>query len=244
VPHFAPPRSGQESGRGLGVSHVSRKPFVVVAAPDGARLDPAEAGARVRVAGEKLESPMHFDAAALERGVPIDLGGAVLLLLHAMPSLRPRPPGGEDGAPTLVGENSAVERIRRQIERVANHDVPVLLRGESGTGKELVARAVHEASGRVGKPFVSVNLAAVPRSTAAAALFGHAKGAFTGAIQAAHGYFGEADGGTLFLDEVGEAPEEVQVALLRALETGEVQPVGGVWTCASSPRPTPTSRRA
>ncbi|MCA9556819.1 MAG: sigma 54-interacting transcriptional regulator, partial [Myxococcales bacterium] len=125
-----------------------------------------------------------------------------------------------------MGESEALQGVRRNIERAAGTEVPVLLRGPSGSGKELVARALHEASARKRGPYRTVNLAAVPESTAAAAFFGHTKGAFTGAAQAHPGYFGEADGGTLFLDEVGDVPVSLQPLLLRALETGEVQPVG------------------
>jgi two-component system nitrogen regulation response regulator GlnG len=103
----------------------------------------------------------------------------------------------------------------------------VLIRGESGTGKELVARAIQEASPRARGPFVAVNMAAIPATTAAAELFGHTAGAFTGAQRDAPGLFARADGGTIFLDEVGESPVEVQAALLRVLASGEVQPVGG-----------------
>jgi two-component system nitrogen regulation response regulator GlnG len=103
----------------------------------------------------------------------------------------------------------------------------VLLRGESGSGKELVARAIHDASERRSGPYVSVNVAAIPATTAAAELFGHRKGAFTGASEAHAGWFGGAHEGTLFLDEIGETPDAVQPMLLRVLETGEVQPVGG-----------------
>ena len=119
-----------------------------------------------------------------------------------------------------------MHRLHRQIAMAAATDAPALLRGESGTGKELVARAIHAASARRGAPYQAVNLAAVPPSTAAAALFGHVKGAFTGADESRPGYFGDANGGTLFLDEIGDASAALQPMLLRALETGEVQPVG------------------
>src|SRR5258705_500927 len=103
---------------------------------------------------------------------------------------------------------------------------PVVWRGETGTGKELVARAIHEASPRHKKPYLAVNIGAVPPTLAASELFGAARGSFTGADRRREGYFERADGGTLFLDEVGEALPEVQALLLRALENGEIQPVG------------------
>jgi two-component system nitrogen regulation response regulator GlnG len=126
----------------------------------------------------------------------------------------------------LVGASDAMESVRRQIAQVADLDVPVLIRGETGTGKEMVARAIAAGSGRA-EPFVAVNMAAVPPSTAAAELFGHERGAFTGATETRPGYFGEADGGTLFLDEIGATPPDVQPMLLRTLETWEVRPLGG-----------------
>ena len=126
----------------------------------------------------------------------------------------------------LIGESEAIQAVRDAALRVAATDVGVLLRGESGTGKELVARAIHEHGPRRTGPFVAINMAAIPPSVAASELFGHVRGAFTGASGERRGHFREADGGTLFLDEIGEAPTEVQVALLRTLETGVVRPVG------------------
>jgi two-component system nitrogen regulation response regulator GlnG len=115
---------------------------------------------------------------------------------------------------------------RRPVRLGAPLAVPVLLQGETGTGKELAARSIHDQSTRAQGPFLAVNLGALPAPLAAAELFGARKGAYTGAVQDLPGWFGRADGGTLFLDEVGEAPLEVQVMLLRALETGEIVPVG------------------
>jgi len=116
--------------------------------------------------------------------------------------------------------------LRAAIGRAAALAAPVLLRGETGTGKELVARAIHEASPRRKKPYLAVNIGAVPPTLAASELFGAARGSFTGADRRREGYFERADGGTLFLDEIGEAPHEVQALLLRTLENGEIQPVG------------------
>jgi DNA-binding NtrC family response regulator len=127
----------------------------------------------------------------------------------------------------LVGESDAMRRLFRAIEKVAPSEASVLLLGESGTGKELVSRAIHEASRRRGGPFVAVNASALPDSLAEAELFGHEKGAFTGAIGSRPGRFELAHGGTLFLDEIGTLSPAVQAKLLRALESREIERVGG-----------------
>jgi two-component system nitrogen regulation response regulator GlnG len=134
------------------------------------------------------------------------------------------------GAPAserLVGKSGALLDVFKTIGRVARSDVPVLVTGESGTGKELIARAIHAASSRATAPFVAVNATAIPRDLLESELFGHERGAFTGAIEARVGRFRDASGGTLFLDEIGDMPVDLQAKLLRVLQTGEVTPVGG-----------------
>jgi DNA-binding NtrC family response regulator len=126
----------------------------------------------------------------------------------------------------LVGSSDAMNRVKALGERAARSSIPVLILGESGVGKELIARAVHGASERAGKPFVAVNCGAIPENLVESILFGHEKGAFTGAHDKHSGKFLEASGGTLFLDEVGELPLDIQVKLLRALQEGEIDPVG------------------
>ncbi|MES1173106.1 MAG: sigma-54 dependent transcriptional regulator [Myxococcales bacterium] len=126
----------------------------------------------------------------------------------------------------MVGEAPAMRRLLDAVERIAEKDVTVLIRGETGTGKELVAALLHARSKRVKGPFVRFNCAAIPAELAESQLFGHVKGAFTGATGAAQGFFSEAHGGTIVLDEVGELPPNVQAALLRALQDGEIQRVG------------------
>ncbi len=126
----------------------------------------------------------------------------------------------------IVGASPSMRRIFASLARLEGSLVPVLVTGESGVGKELVARALHEGSSVSGGPFVPVNCGAIPRELVASELFGHRRGAFTGATENRRGAFDAADGGTLFLDEVGELPIDVQPVLLRALETGEVRPVG------------------
>jgi two-component system NtrC family response regulator len=131
-----------------------------------------------------------------------------------------------EGTSQLVGASSGLERVRRLVARVAASDANVLIRGETGTGKELVARAIHEGSPRAAGPLVAVNCGALPEHLVESELFGHRKGAFTGADEHRAGLFEVADGGTLFLDEIGELPKQLQSRLLRALESGEIRRVG------------------
>lgn len=138
--------------------------------------------------------------------------------------LAPEAPGGDHG---LLGESAAITRLRGQIERVARTDVTVLLHGESGSGKELVARAIHRAGRRAAGPWVVVNCATLSENLLESELFGHEKGAFTGALQRRLGKFEAASGGTLFLDEVAEIPLSLQAKLLRALQEREIERLGG-----------------
>ena len=126
----------------------------------------------------------------------------------------------------VVGSSPAFKRCLKLAERAAASTIPILITGESGVGKEMIARAIQGSSERTGGPFVTVNCGAIPENLVESILFGHEKGAFTGATSKHVGKFQEADGGTLFLDEVGELPLETQVKLLRALQEGEVDPVG------------------
>ena len=126
----------------------------------------------------------------------------------------------------LVGDSAPMRMVRSLGARAARSGIPVLITGESGVGKEVIARALHGASDRAGKPFVAVNCGALPSNLIESILFGHEKGAFTGAHDKHLGKFQEANGGTLFLDEIGELPLDMQVKLLRALQEGEVDPVG------------------
>jgi formate hydrogenlyase transcriptional activator len=126
----------------------------------------------------------------------------------------------------IVGSSSALQRVLAQVAKVAQTDSTVLILGETGTGKELVARAIHKRSRRAGGAFIRVNCAAIPPSLVASELFGHEKGAFTGALQRRLGRFEAADGGTIFLDEIGELPPEAQVSLLRVLQEREIERVG------------------
>ena len=126
----------------------------------------------------------------------------------------------------IITRSMQMEQLLDQAHRVAQRDVSVLVSGASGTGKELLANAIHKASKRANKPFVAINCGALPENLLESELFGHAKGAFTGAVNEHQGLFREADGGTLFLDEIGDMPTPLQVKLLRALQEQVIRPVG------------------
>jgi DNA-binding NtrC family response regulator len=129
--------------------------------------------------------------------------------------------------PGFLGGSLAVRRVSHEVRRLANVKGPVLLRGETGTGKDVLARALHATGPRRSAPFIPLNVATLPRELADAELFGHERGAYTGAHGAREGAFAQAHGGTLFLDEIAELPPDLQVKLLRVLEDGEVRPLGG-----------------
>ncbi|KAB2906578.1 MAG: FHA domain-containing protein [Kofleriaceae bacterium] len=137
---------------------------------------------------------------------------------------------GEAGLAGLVGQSPPMRHLFEMIERFARSDATVLVRGETGVGKELIARAIHAASARRSGPFIVVDCGAIAAGLVESALFGHEKGAFTGALKAAQGAFRAAHGGTIFLDELGELPLDLQPKLLRVLQEREVQPVGGEQT--------------
>ena len=141
-----------------------------------------------------------------------------------------------DMFPGLVGKSHAIQQVRRMMGQVANTEVSVLITGESGTGKEVVARSLHINSNRAEKPFIPINCGAIPNELLESELFGHEKGAFTGAISARIGRFELADGGTLFLDEIGDMPLNMQVKLLRVLQERSFERVGGVGTIQTDVR--------
>ena len=211
-----------EDGAPLADRRASRSPLQLVFRPGGGvQVWPGRSDLAFQVDGQPGRPGQELPPERLRVGVALGLGRGPIVVIEVGPRTASRPRHG------LVGSSAALERVRCEIDRVGGHGDPVLVLGESGTGKELVARAVHDSGARADRPFVAVNMAAIPASTAASQLFGHSRGAFTGADGASSGYFGEAEGGTLFLDEIGACPPELQVQLLRALDRGEVQPVGG-----------------
>jgi two-component system, NtrC family, nitrogen regulation response regulator GlnG len=209
-------------------------PFVVVMTAEDTMRSAVEA--MKRGAADYLGKP--FDLNRVERLVK-DLAGADLE--HPVHEERPEPKvpsleevdGGEAGPKEvalpdmLIGRSPAMVEVYKEIGRVARTEMTVLLMGESGTGKELVARAIHANSARARGPFVTVNMAAIPRDLMESELYGHEKGSFTGAVERRPGKFELANGGTLFLDEIGEMPVELQAKLLRVLQEREVDRVGG-----------------
>src|SRR6184192_1944027 len=174
---------------------------------------------------------------ASERGAyeylpkPFDLKELIGIVGRALaePKERTRPPAKPDDLDSipLVGRSPAMQEIYRVLARLMQTDLTVMISGESGTGKELVARALHDYGKRRSGPFVAINMAAIPRDLVESELFGHEKGAFTGANARASGRFEQAEGGTLFLDEIGDMPMEAQTRLLRVLQQGEYTTVGG-----------------
>lgn len=204
--------------------YLSRNPCLqLTRSAGGISLVPVDSRGKLQLDGKTLEGRVSLSAADLSRSVVITLAKRIVLCLHnAVPTS-----GSRDSDDLgLLGFSDEIDAVRQDIVSAASVDVPVLIGGETGTGKELTARAIAKASRRAHKPFVAINMGALPPATAVAELFGHARGAFTGAAESRDGYFAEADGGILFLDEIGLASPEVQTALLRVLETGELRPLG------------------
>ena len=169
----------------------------------------------------------HVEGAALRVGSYLTVGRTTLVAVSMAAGAGGGGPQVQPAIELLRGRDPALRTVIDQALRAAQTDCSVLVGGETGTGKELIARLVHESSRRAQGPFVAVNCGAIPRELIASELFGHEKGAFTGATEGRDGYFVEASGGTLFLDEIGELPIELQPTLLRALETRRVRRVGG-----------------
>jgi two-component system nitrogen regulation response regulator GlnG len=162
---------------------------------------------------------------------PFDVDEAIELVnravAHGQAAGKGQTAAQQPESPEIIGEAASMQEVFRAIGRLARSKITVLINGESGTGKELVARALHRHSPRAEQPFIALNTAAIPRDLLESELFGHERGAFTGAQNARRGRFEQADGGTLFLDEIGDMPAELQTRLLRVLADGEFYRVGG-----------------
>ena len=183
---------------------------------------------RANEAGAYDYLPKPFDLDTLSR--------TVAAALDRRAAAAAPPEASEDQSLPLIGRSPAMQEVYRVIARVVSNDLTVLVSGESGTGKELVARAIHDLGSRRAAPFVPINMAAIPRELIEAELFGHERGAFTGAAQRNAGRFEQAAGGTLFLDEIGDMPIEAQTRLLRVLQSGEFTTVGGARTIRADVR--------
>jgi two-component system, NtrC family, nitrogen regulation response regulator GlnG len=193
----------------------------------------------LRVIVMSAQSTLMTAVRAAQRGAyeylpkPFDLADLLAAVARALAapaaaanSVAPEPRDPEERL-SLIGRSSAMQDIYRTIARLTTADLTVMIQGESGTGKELVARALHEHGKRRGGPFVAINMAAIPRELIESELFGHERGAFTGALNRAAGRFEQASGGTLFLDEIGDMPPEAQTRLLRVLQENEFTTIGG-----------------
>ena len=212
-------------------------------APDAVLTDLRMPGASGDVLIERVDAPVIVMSAyadldstvdALKRGAfdflpkPFDIDEVVDRVDRALAVRRDAgTPAVAEPPPGLIGESPVMRALFRAIGRLAGSSLSVLLRGESGSGKERIARALHASSPRADGPFVALNVAALPADLLESELFGHEKGAFSGAEAARAGYFEQADGGTLFLDEIGEMPEPLQSRLLRVLDDGAFYRLGG-----------------
>jgi two-component system nitrogen regulation response regulator GlnG len=213
---------------------------VIMPDENGLDLVPRIRAARpeLRVIVMSAQNTLMTAIKATERGAfeylpkPFDLKDLVQIVERALAEPAPRhPEEGEselqEGALQVIGRSPAMQEIYRTMARLMSTDLTVMILGESGTGKELIARALHEYGKRRAGPFVAVNMAAIPKELIESELFGHERGAFTGAVNRLSGRFEQAQGGTLFLDEIGDMPAEAQTRLLRVLQEGEYVTVGG-----------------
>ncbi len=231
--------SGEDAGKELvleaGSYRVGKDPACELVLTDGAvsrthlLVEVISGGARLTDQGSKNGSfyqGARFDAVVAQAPARIRVGHTELELLPRATLQSGPPPSQADRFGGLIGKSLEMRRVFALLERLAKTDTDVLLRGETGSGKEVCARSLHEASGRAKGPLVVCDLAAVAPTLAASQLFGHARGAFTGAVKDQPGLAERAHGGTLFLDELGEFPLELQPNLLRLLERREVRRVG------------------
>jgi DNA-binding NtrC family response regulator len=212
--------SGPDADLVLRDPGVSRHHLEISLSPEGVRVRDLGSTNGTFYLGQRVEQMV------LALGSRIELGATTLLLEPDRRSLEEGDLHPHESYHGLLGTSAVMRRLFTLLARLEGSLATVLVEGESGAGKELVARALHDASSVAQGPFVAVNCGALGRELVGSELFGHRRGAFTGAVASRKGAFETADGGTLFLDEVGELPLEVQAVLLRALETGEVRPLG------------------
>jgi len=209
--------------------HISRQALRLEVSAKAVQLHKYPGACRCKVQGRELKETIDLEASLMSRGVTLQLGHGVVLWMRLGASRQL--PGStaaiDTGALAMLGNSACMVRLRQQIARAAATDLDVLVLGETGTGKELTAAALHETSARTDRPFVPINMSAIPVALAPALLFGSTRGAYTGAVKASEGYFQQAHHGTLFMDEVGDTPEEIQPQLLRVLQQRQVQIVGG-----------------
>jgi DNA-binding NtrC family response regulator len=199
---------------------VSRQHVELALVPEGVRVTDLGSRNGTWYLGQRVERM------SLALGARVKIGATDVVLDADTESLKAGAVYAGEEFRGMVGTSISMRRVFATLARLEGSLVSVLVQGESGVGKELIARALHEGSGVAEGPLVVLNCGAIPRDLVASELFGHTRGAFTGAAQARKGAFECADGGTIFLDEIGELPLDVQPVLLRALETGEVRPVG------------------
>jgi len=210
-------------GTPLADPYLSRSPIQLTLLKNGdIKIDLANSKTQLVINGEDISSSKVIDSELVSAGVVLELGKRVTLLLKLLPYSKTN----SDSDYGMIGISPKLQLVREKLKHLTNFDGSVLIRGATGVGKELVAKALYDIGSRTDKPFVKVNLGAIPPSLATSELFGVQKGAYTGADKDRKGYFAEANGGTLFLDEIGEASLEVQSLLLRVLESGEFYPVG------------------
>ncbi|MFM7199338.1 MAG: sigma 54-interacting transcriptional regulator [Myxococcota bacterium] len=213
-PDASPPRP-------LADSRLSRSALKIRCTERGLELEPEDERVRFEIDGRPGSRLQVLSTSRAAAGVVLTLGRRVSMMIHAA-----REEGFRPERLGLLGVSAALQRVWTEARLVSPLELPVLLTGESGVGKELVAQAIHRLSPRAGRPFVAVNMSEMVASMALSELFGHDRGAFTGAATRRPGLFDQAEGGTLFLDEIGETATEIQPMLMRAIDAGEIRPLG------------------
>jgi two-component system nitrogen regulation response regulator GlnG len=233
-----------ENGEDLSKRLLTRQPDVIISDIRMPGIDGLELLARISERHPEIpviittaHSDLDSAVASYQGGAfeylpkPFDIDDAVAVTRRALGHAREKQTLGQspdaEASPEIIGEAPAMQEVFRAIGRLSHSNITVLINGQSGTGKELVAKALHRHSPRAQNEFIALNMAAIPRDLMESELFGHEKGAFTGASQQRRGRFEQADGGTLFLDEIGDMPAETQTRLLRVLADGEFYRVGG-----------------